>query len=608
MSTASIGLKRRSARSSTQPTKLSIHGGKTSSGPGKGPEITIGGRGRSRGPINASASGVNVGRTEVNANVRGHAISVTFVLETIKARRLHKELATGSNVTPFVVPGIEFSKRIVAQRKCGVCGGSGLVLRDKYYFRCPSCGPLQAICLHRPDAYYKPYKFPSKPSSPYCYIALIGVANEGNSIRIILEERLEAANALKKQMWAEVQLDKRQMKEEYVMKMQYPSYISDKTEPNVQISSAEGRQSPLPTVDDKNGLVSTNPVEQKELLHDAQNDQNYPIHMPTKRNPPIQEASTCTDNLSLLQPGYAAERSQSQLKGYIGHKAEEMYVYRSLPLGQDRRRNRYWQFITSSSRNDPGSSRIFVELRHGCWRLIDSEECQLLFSCLAAATPCFCAPFLWVKKGFDALLASLDVRGLRESNLHSILQKVEVSFKETLRRNLVHTKAGRPVNNIKTEVSGIAYNLDCSAGTNSPSCTVYVSNFDMPEPSSSFSIGLGRNETEKKDALKRYQDFEKWMWKSALILQYYMLLRFGPVSSLEDQITQSTISIDRGFYSYRSSSTCLVVEFALALQEAGCFFVVLECMLASVATAATFALRIPTIGIGTRLFCIGQVN
>ncbi|CAL5342772.1 unnamed protein product [Camellia sinensis] len=205
-------------------------------------------------------------------------------------------------------------------------------------------------------------------------VALIGVANEGNSIRIILEECLEAANALKKQMWAKVQLDKCRMKEEYVMKIQYPSYISDKTEPNVQISSVEGRQSPLPTVDDKNNLVSTNPVEQKEHLHDAQNDPNYPIHMPSKRNPQIQEVSTCTDNLSLLQPGYAAERSWSQLKSYFGHKAEEMYVYRSLPLGQDRRRNCYWQFITSSSRNDPGSGRIFFELRHGCWRLIDSEE------------------------------------------------------------------------------------------------------------------------------------------------------------------------------------------------------------------------------------------
>ncbi|XP_059666509.1 uncharacterized protein LOC132312241 [Cornus florida] len=50
-------------------------------------------------------------------------------------------VGTLAGVTPFVVAGIEFSKRIVAQKRCGVCGGSGLVLRDnKYYFRCPSCG------------------------------------------------------------------------------------------------------------------------------------------------------------------------------------------------------------------------------------------------------------------------------------------------------------------------------------------------------------------------------------------------------------------------------------------------------------------------------------
>ncbi|CAL5361942.1 unnamed protein product [Camellia sinensis] len=98
MSATSIGLKRRSTRSSTQPTKLPTHGGKASSGPGKGPEITVGERGR--GPINASVSAVNVGRTGVNtgvnANVRGYAVSVTSVLETIKARRLDNELEIGS--------------------------------------------------------------------------------------------------------------------------------------------------------------------------------------------------------------------------------------------------------------------------------------------------------------------------------------------------------------------------------------------------------------------------------------------------------------------------------------------------------------------------------
>jgi acetyl esterase/lipase len=74
------------------------------------------------------------------------------------------------------------------------------------------------------------------------------------------------------------------------------------------------------------------------------------------------------------QHGYASKRSRSQLKAYVTHLAEELYIYRSLPLGQDRRRNRYWQFVASASRNDPCSGRIFVELHGGNWRVIDSEE------------------------------------------------------------------------------------------------------------------------------------------------------------------------------------------------------------------------------------------
>lgn len=51
-----------------------------------------------------------------------------------------------------------------------------------------------------------------------------------------------------------------------------------------------------------------------------------------------------------------------------------------------------------------------------------------------------------------------------------------------------------------------------------------------------------------------------------------------------------------------------VVETAMALQEAGCFSVVLECVPAPVAAAATSALGIPTIGIGAGPFCSGQVR
>ncbi|XP_022716784.1 uncharacterized protein LOC111275617 isoform X2 [Durio zibethinus] len=45
-----------------------------------------------------------------------------------------------AGVTPFVVAGIEFSKRIIAQRRCEECGGSGLVFRNNDYFKCPECG------------------------------------------------------------------------------------------------------------------------------------------------------------------------------------------------------------------------------------------------------------------------------------------------------------------------------------------------------------------------------------------------------------------------------------------------------------------------------------
>lgn len=46
----------------------------------------------------------------------------------------------------------------------------------------------------------------------------------------------------------------------------------------------------------------------------------------------------------------------------------------------------------------------------------------------------------------------------------------------------------------------------------------------------------------------------------------------------------------------------------MALQEVGCFSVVLECVPAPVAAAATSALQIPTIGIGAGPFCSGQVG
>ncbi|XWS12600.1 hypothetical protein CRYUN_Cryun37aG0104100 [Craigia yunnanensis] len=321
-------------------------------------------------------------------------------------------------------------------------------------------------------------------------VALIGIANEGNSIRAVLEDRLEAANALKKQMWAEAQLDKSRLKEEPIIKMDFPAVMGVKAEAQLPNSAIEGSQSPFLAADNKNDEASPSiPEDQKPLLC-SQNVQNDLNSYPAEKGLDIQEASMGPDNFSAQQHGYASKRSRSQLKSYIAHRAEEMYAYRSLPLGQDRRRNRYWQFVASSSKNDPCSGRIFVELHDGNWRLIDSEE------------------------AFDALLASLDARGIRESHLRIMLQKIESSFKENIHRNLQCARAmGQSGSSTENEASEIDSSPDFPASFDSPSSAIIGLNSDASETWYSFRIQLGRNENEKKSALKRYLDFQRWMWK-----------------------------------------------------------------------------------------------
>ncbi|CAI9088268.1 OLC1v1022554C1 [Oldenlandia corymbosa var. corymbosa] len=61
-------------------------------------------------------------------------------LKQLGGLKLINELFQPALHKTFVVAGIEFSKRIVKQRQCEVCRGSGLVLRaDKQYIRCPGC-------------------------------------------------------------------------------------------------------------------------------------------------------------------------------------------------------------------------------------------------------------------------------------------------------------------------------------------------------------------------------------------------------------------------------------------------------------------------------------
>ncbi|XP_073158296.1 homeobox-DDT domain protein RLT1 [Henckelia pumila] len=296
-------------------------------------------------------------------------------------------------------------------------------------------------------------------------VALIGFANEGNSIRVILEDRMDAANALKKQMWAEAQVDKRRMREEIIYDPQTTTLEKD---------------------------VSSVVAEDAHISIDTPAQDAAVVQFVT---PPLQ------------QNGCSSERSCSQLKSYIGHRAEEMYVYRSLPLGQDRRRNRYWQFVASSSSLDPGWGRIFFESPTGYWRLIDSQE------------------------AFDALLKSLDTRGTRESHLHFMLQKIEVYFKECVRRNQflnLTDKSRNKGGDVAFEViSSVA-----SASTESPRSEFCGNRFDSWEPSTSFKIGCGKNESKENNLLKRYEELQIWTWKECFNSSILRAQRYGKIRRL----------------------------------------------------------------------------
>ncbi|XP_047970225.1 homeobox-DDT domain protein RLT1-like isoform X2 [Salvia hispanica] len=309
-------------------------------------------------------------------------------------------------------------------------------------------------------------------------VALIGVANEGNSIRVILEDRMDAANALKKQMWAEAQLDKRRMREETINKL-YDSSFNTITEGGLSPLAAENK------VYDPS--LSTLGKDESSVTGEG-------VHN-TMDNPDTSMGHFVSP---AQQNGNITERSRLQLKSYIGHRAEELYVYRSLPLGQDRSRNRYWQFIASSSCLDPGSGRIFVETPNGCWRLIDSEE------------------------AFDALLTSLDTRGTRESHLHIMLQRIEVCFKESVRRNRLSQNGDADRQGDVELNSSFAFE-----SAESPSSAVCTTSFDALEPSLSFRTEVGKNEKESNNFMKRYEDLQNWMWKECLNSSIVRALEYG---------------------------------------------------------------------------------
>jgi len=74
-------------------------------------------------------------------------------------------------------------------------------------------------------------------------------------------------------------------------------------------------------------------------------------------------------------------------------------------------------------------------------------------------------------------------------------------------------------------------------------------------------------------------------------------------------LTPQSVSAIGGFrpQALAADGALRVLEQARALQDAGCFALVLECVPGPVATAVTRALRVPTVGIGAGGGCSGQV-
>uniref|UniRef100_A0A7N0UG67 Uncharacterized protein n=1 Tax=Kalanchoe fedtschenkoi TaxID=63787 RepID=A0A7N0UG67_KALFE len=297
-------------------------------------------------------------------------------------------------------------------------------------------------------------------------VALIGLANEGNTLRAVLEGRLEAANALKKQMWAEAELDKKRAKD---------GILTANPKPDADVKPGNGGyQSPM-------------------LVDEITETGNNAGSLANGNIPAIQDAFSNAEFAS-EQHKYSVEKSRIQLKSLISHRAEELYTYRHLPLGQDRRHNRYWQFAASASKHDPGTGRIFVESQDGHWRLIDTAE------------------------SFDALLSSLDTRGVRESNLQHMLKRIESSFKGNLETNSSQA--------VKCGSRDTNSSPDCPSDADSPRSMICAS-AGSPECSSSFRIELGRTSVERMSAFRKYLEFEKWAWRECFELETLCNLKYG---------------------------------------------------------------------------------
>lgn len=315
-------------------------------------------------------------------------------------------------------------------------------------------------------------------------VALVEVVNEGNTVRVALEERMEAATALKRQMWAEAQLDKRRFKEEQLSKSQSQVGEGIKGEgPNMSPGDGDVKTSAPTSIDGTQMTSKNSPPLDKELG--------------------IQGCNNNHDASTTGMSGFASEKTRAQLKVDIDFRADELYVFRSLPLGLDRRHNRYWQFVTSYVAEDRGCGRVYFESSEdGHWEVIDTEE------------------------AFSALMANLDTRGIREAHLHGVLQKLESLIRQGMRRFASTARPERRLLVNESEVT-VADSISGRSSSNGVASTFHAGYTEedgssgdgtvLPESEISRNKGAiqiqsGNIQAERQHVLDRYKEFDKWLW------------------------------------------------------------------------------------------------
>ncbi len=168
-------------------------------------------------------------------------------------------------------------------------------------------------------------------------------------------------------MWAEMQLEKRRLKEEQNSRAHVVP-AGPRLEGESPDMLAENPGAGALTVDPKS--VGTIDVNLSNHHVRTQGDSFAVNGRPCNGMTSLQSSHEAGSSMAQL-----SEKSRAQTKVDIGLRAEELYVFRSLPLGCDRRHNRYWQFVTGNGGQDPGCGRLFFESNSdGCWSVIDNEE------------------------------------------------------------------------------------------------------------------------------------------------------------------------------------------------------------------------------------------